>query len=111
VSSPDLDQAAVSLLGASEGLLAEASERDRRTLVSATMEVEALDPSATAFASRLASDRWFCWEQPDRDGFAIAGIGTAWGIVSRGHGRFADIEAGCAELTRDRLAAEPDDLP
>jgi isochorismate synthase len=111
VSGPDLDQAADSLLGASEGLLAEASERGRRTLVSATIEVGALDPSATAFASRLASDRWFCWEQPDREGFAIAGIGSAWEIVSRGPGRFTDIETGCAELSRDRLAVEPDDLP
>jgi salicylate biosynthesis isochorismate synthase/menaquinone-specific isochorismate synthase len=70
-----------------------------------------VDPSAAAFASRLASDRWFCWEQPDREGFAIAGIGVAWEIVSRGSRRFADAEAGCARMSLDRLAAEPADLP
>jgi salicylate biosynthesis isochorismate synthase/menaquinone-specific isochorismate synthase len=89
----------------------EAAERERRTLVSATLEVEELDPSGAAFASRLASDRWFCWEQPDRGGFALAGLGTAWEIVSRGSGRFAEVEAGCAEMSRERLSMEPDGLP
>jgi isochorismate synthase len=79
--------------------------------VSATLEVDALDPSAVAFASRLASDRWFCWEQPDRDGFALAGVGAAWEVVSRGSDRFEDVEAGCAEIARDRIAAEPAGIP
>jgi hypothetical protein len=101
------DQAAGRLLGAIEDRLAEALERRRRTLVSATLEVESLDPGAVAFASRLASDRWFCWEQPDRERFAIAGIGSAWEVVSRGRDRFAHAEAACAEMSRARLAAEP----
>jgi salicylate biosynthesis isochorismate synthase len=105
------DQAAGPLLDAIEDRLAEALERRRRTLVSATVEVASLDPGAVTFASRLASDRWFCWEQPDRERFAIAGIGAAWEIASRGGDRFADAEAACAEMSRDRLAGEPDDLP
>jgi isochorismate synthase len=105
------DQAAGRLLDALEDRLPEALRRGRRTLVSATLEVEPLDPSAVAFASRLASDRWFCWEQPDRERFAIAGIGSAWEIVSRGSARFPDAEAACAEASRDRLAAESEDLP
>ncbi|HWJ42281.1 MAG TPA: hypothetical protein VNR67_02510, partial [Solirubrobacterales bacterium] len=56
--------------------LQEASGRRRRTLVSVTKEVEVDDPCAAVFASRLASDRWFCWEQPDRE-FALAGLGVA----------------------------------
>ena len=44
----------------------------KRLLVSVTVPVEIEDPTAAVFASRLATDRWFCWEQPDRDGFAIA---------------------------------------
>jgi isochorismate synthase len=99
------------LLDTLEDLTAAGEERGSRTLVSATVEVEALDPGAVAFASRLASDRWFCWEQPDRDGFAIAGIGAAWEAVSRGPGRFADVEASCAELARDRIRDEPAELP
>jgi len=54
----------------------QAAGRRRRTLVSVTAEVELDDPCAAVFASRLASDRWFCWEQPDR-GFALAGLGVA----------------------------------
>jgi salicylate biosynthesis isochorismate synthase len=91
--------------------MADALARGRRTLVSATTRVEGLDPSAVAFASRLASDRWFCWEQPERDGFAVAGIGSAWEIASRGEDRFADIERACAEISRERVADEPDGLP
>ena len=63
------------------------------------------------FASRLASDRWFCWEQPDRERFALAGLGSAFEIVSRGPDRFTDLIDGCAAITRGRLAAEPDHLP
>jgi salicylate biosynthesis isochorismate synthase/menaquinone-specific isochorismate synthase len=63
------------------------------------------------FASRLASDRWFCWEQPDREGFALAGLGSAFEIVSRGPERFADLIGGCAAVIRGRVAAEPDHLP
>jgi salicylate biosynthesis isochorismate synthase len=85
--------------------------RGRRTLVSATTRVEELDPSAVAFASRLASDRWFCWEQPERDGFAVAGVGSAWEVVSRGTHRFADVERACAEISRGRVADEPHGLP
>jgi salicylate biosynthesis isochorismate synthase/menaquinone-specific isochorismate synthase len=63
------------------------------------------------FASRRADDRWFCWEEPDRDGFAIATLGSAHDIVSRGPSRFADLRADTTALIRGRLASEPDDLP
>jgi salicylate biosynthesis isochorismate synthase len=94
-----------------ESLLVEAGRRNRRTLVSFTTRVEDCDPSALVFASRRAGDRWFCWEQPDRDGFALAGFGTAHEVVSRGPERFADVVADCAEVSRDRLSGEPPDTP
>jgi isochorismate synthase len=80
-------------------------------LVSATIELDGdIDPVALAAGSRLASDRWFCWEQPDR-GFALAGLGTAAEVLSRGPERFRDLAEGCSRVTRDRIAAEPDGLP
>jgi len=80
-------------------------------LVSATIELdETVDPTAIAAGSRLASDRWFCWEQPDR-GFAVAGIGTAAEVVSRGRDRFSDLAAGCSRIVHDREAEEPPGLP
>ncbi len=80
-------------------------------LASATVELDhETDPTAIAAGSRLATDRWFCWEQPDR-GFALAGIGTAAEVVSRGGDRFADLAAGCSRVGHDRVAEEPQGLP
>ena len=82
----------------------------RRTLVSVTAEVEIEDPVAVAFASRLASDRWFCWEQPDRE-FALAAIGVAHEAASRGVGRFEDVAVECSRVTQGRICDEPAGLP
>jgi salicylate biosynthesis isochorismate synthase/menaquinone-specific isochorismate synthase len=99
------------LLSALEGLLSEAAAGRRRRLVSVTREVDVSDPCAVVFASRRASDRWFCWEQPDRGGFALAGLGSVAEVVSRGPSRFVDVVADSAELIRGRLADEPVGLP
>ncbi len=69
------------------------------------------DPSAAIFASRRADDRWFCWEQPERDGFALAGVGVAASAISRGPSRFADVARTAAESMHGRLADEPTELP
>jgi salicylate biosynthesis isochorismate synthase/menaquinone-specific isochorismate synthase len=98
------------LLSRMQDGLEQAASRERRTLVSATVEVDGLDPCAEAFATRLASDRWFCWEQPDR-GFALAGVGSAHEVVSRGERRFSDMAEGCLGLGRDRIATGEEGLP
>jgi isochorismate synthase len=81
-----------------------------RSLVSVTVPVDVSDPVAAIFGARLASDRWFCWEEPER-GLAIAGLGSAHEVVSRGPDRFSDVAEGCAELLRARAADEPGELP
>src|SRR5580692_5706576 len=83
-----------------------AGDRKRRTLVSVTVETEIADPCAAVFASRLASDRWFCWEQPDR-GFALAGIGVAHEASSRGETRFDDVARECLRTGGDAVLDEP----
>ncbi|MEA3045846.1 MAG: menaquinone-specific isochorismate synthase [Sphingomonadales bacterium] len=85
--------------------------RGPRRLVSATAQVEIDDPAAAVFASRLAGDRWFAWEQPDRGGFALAGLGSAHEAISRGTCRFADLAAACTAALRDRVSTEPEGLP
>jgi salicylate biosynthesis isochorismate synthase/menaquinone-specific isochorismate synthase len=90
--------------------LDKAAGRKRRTLVSVTSEVGLGDPCAAVFASRLASDRWFCWEQPDRD-FALAGLGVAHEASSRGEGRFADVAEECLRVGAGAVLEEPRGLP
>jgi isochorismate synthase len=67
-----------------------------------------IDPCAAIFASRLASDRWFCWEQPDRD-FALAALGVAAEVTSRGLNRFQDVARRC--LGGDAIVDQPSGLP
>ena len=99
-----------------DGLLAEldaalAAAEPHRRVVSVTSRVDIADPSATVFASRLASDRWFCWEQPNRDGFALAALGSAHEIVARGPKRFADVSRELARVGRGAISHGADDVP
>ncbi len=87
-----------------------AAARERRTLVSVTVPVDGLDPCAAVFASRLASDRWFCWEQPDRE-FALAALGVAHEATSRGAGRFEEVARECLRLREGAIVDEPAGLP
>lgn len=85
-----------------------ARARGRRVVVSVTTPIEGVDPCAAVFASRLASDRWFCWEQPDRE-FALAALGAAHEVASRGPDRFRDTAREC--LGSETIADEPAGLP
>jgi salicylate biosynthesis isochorismate synthase/menaquinone-specific isochorismate synthase len=91
-------------------LIGRAAGRVRRTLVSATVEIDVADPCAAVFASRLASDSWFCWEQPDR-GFALAALGVAQRATSRGEDRFADVAGQCLGTGAEAIVEEPVGLP
>jgi salicylate biosynthesis isochorismate synthase/menaquinone-specific isochorismate synthase len=103
-----LAAATESLLAKLSGALERAAERDRRTVASVTAPVEAIDPCAAVFASRLASDRWFCWEQPDRE-FALAALGVVHEATSRGPDRFRDLAREC--LGMEAVSDEPPGLP
>jgi isochorismate synthase len=76
-----------------------------------TRPIEAVDPVAVTFASRRADDRFFCWEEPSRAGFAIGAIGAAHEIVSRGADRVADLVRDSTAFAAGRLAEEPPSLP
>jgi isochorismate synthase len=92
------------------GALAKGADRGRRTLVSVTREVEVDDPCAVVFSSRLANERWFCWEQPDRE-FALAGMGVAHEAASRGNRRFVEVADECLRLGDHPVLEEPRGLP
>lgn len=63
-----------------------------------------LDLSAAVLAARRPDDHYFCFEQPDRDGFVLAGLGQATLLEARGEGRFAQVAARARELGRRTLA-------
>jgi salicylate biosynthesis isochorismate synthase/menaquinone-specific isochorismate synthase len=89
-----------------------AAERARRTgapaLAAVTVPVAAeLDLSAAVLKARYPDDPFSCLEQPDRDGFALAGLGQALAIEARGPGRFAEVAARARELGRTAIADDP----
>ena len=97
-----------SLLGAR---VDEALERSRRlgrpVLAAATINLDSdLDVAACVFASRRAEERYFVWEQPDRDRFALGGLGAAVTVNAGGSDRFGDAAAGCAETLRDAVLGD-----
>src|SRR2546423_856159 len=81
-----------------------ARDSGRSVLAATTVPVgERLDPAAIAWASRRAGERWFCLEQPERDGFALAALGAVHTLESRGPDRFAEIAAAWRGLAANAL--------
>jgi isochorismate synthase len=70
-----------------------------------------LDLSAAVLGARRPGDRYACLEQPDRDGFVLAGLGQAVVLEARGAGRFAEVAAMARELGRAAFADDPADDP
>jgi salicylate biosynthesis isochorismate synthase/menaquinone-specific isochorismate synthase len=70
-----------------------------------------LDLSAAVLAARRPGDRFACLEQPDRDGFVLAGLGQAAVLESRGAARFEEVSARARELGRSAIADDPADDP
>src|SRR4030095_7298947 len=101
---PDIRGGAVNvvLAPASDALRARcerAVRRARRTgrevLVALTVRVAPdVDPSATVFASRRSGEPWFCFEQPDRSGAALAALGSVRHITGSGPARVAAAAPG-----------------
>jgi len=85
--------------------LARAAGRGRPVVVSITVELDpGIDVAASVFASRAAEERYFVWEQPDRDRFAIGALGSAATIdAARGADRFRSAAAQATDVMRDAV--------
>jgi isochorismate synthase len=70
-----------------------------------------LDLVAAVLAARRTTDRYFCFEQPDRDGFVLAGVGQAAILESRGPDRFKEVAAAARELGRGAMTDDLDGGP
>src|SRR4051812_32984531 len=67
------------------------ARRDGEALAALTIALDRrADPSAIAVASRRPGEPWWCFEQPDRDGAALATLGVVRTIEATGRDRFAD---------------------
>ena len=77
-------------------------------LVGLTVPSAAVDPSAVAFASRRAGEDWFCFEQPDRGGAALAAPRRRAAARGVGPERFAAVAAAWRELAGARSPTRPD---
>jgi isochorismate synthase len=67
-----------------------------------------IDPSAVVAASRRADEPWFLFEQPDRDGAALAALGCVHAIHTGGRHRFVDAAEEWRSLAGSAEADVPD---
>jgi salicylate biosynthesis isochorismate synthase/menaquinone-specific isochorismate synthase len=90
-----------------EAALRRARRERRRVIASVTAPIAAeLDLSAAVLAARRAEDRFFCFEQPDRERSTLAALGEAALVETSGEGRFREAAAACRELARGAEAAD-----
>jgi salicylate biosynthesis isochorismate synthase/menaquinone-specific isochorismate synthase len=103
---------APALLAGARRAIKRARKAGRPILLGHTVRVgRSVDPSAVVFASRQAGEDWFCFEQPDRDGAAIAALGVVARLRASGPGRFKRVAADWRRLSADAIADAPDGPP
>jgi salicylate biosynthesis isochorismate synthase len=103
---------AVGLLARCERAVRRARRRGRPVLLAHTERLAAaVDPSAAVFASRAAGEPWFCLEQPDRNGAALAALGCVTRLTGSGPGRFGAVASAWRDLLADAVADAPDGPP
>ena len=92
--------------------LKQARSSGSASLLSVTSRCEAADdPTAIAVRSRRGEEPWFCFEQPDRRGSAIAALGCLRALESDGPDRFTTIARAWQELAGSALADPPERAP
>ncbi len=70
-----------------------------------------VDPTAVVAASRRPLEAWFCLEQPDRDGSAVAALGCVRSLEAHGPDRFGELARRWRALVATALADPPDGPP
>jgi salicylate biosynthesis isochorismate synthase/menaquinone-specific isochorismate synthase len=95
------------LVARAGGALDRARASGEAVVAAITLDADpATDPTAVALASRRPGERWLCLEQPERDGAALAALGSAYTIEASGPQRFRTV---AAEWRRVAAAAVVDD--
>ena len=60
-----------------------------------------VDPASVAVASRRPGEPWFCFEQPDRGGAALAALGCVRALGASGPDRFREVARSWRALARE----------
>lgn len=68
-----------------------------------------LDPSAVVAAARRRGEPWFCFEQPERAGSALAGLGSVREIGGEGAGRFLEVAATWRDVASRAISGTGED--
>jgi isochorismate synthase len=77
----------------------------RPVLVSQSLSLpEGTDPTAVVCSSRRPGEPWFAFEQPDREGVALAGLGQATALQASGEERFAELTERWRALAAEALS-------
>ena len=71
----------------------------------------AADPTAVVAASRRHDESWFCLEQPDREGSAVAALGCVRSLQANGPGRFGELARRWRAIVATAFADPPDGPP
>jgi salicylate biosynthesis isochorismate synthase len=88
--------------------LQRARRSGRATLATITYALAVdTDPSAVVCASRRPSEPWFCFEQPDRGGAALAGLGQVVCLEDSGPERFSTVADRWRSLSARAVADSP----
>jgi len=108
-----LDPAARELLAARvEAAVRRARGGAGEALAAVTVPLRAaIDPVALVAASRRAGEPWFCFEQPDRDGQALAALGCVRELPrasAAGRNRFESVAREWRALAAAAFADPPD---
>ena len=71
----------------------------------------AIDPSAVVATSRRPGEPWFCFEQPERDGAAVAALGAVRILEAHGRDRFVELARRWRQLVAEAVTDEPQPSP
>lgn len=88
-----------------------ARRRGVPTLATISLALPAgVDPTAVVCASRRPLERWFAFEQPDRDHASLAGLGETVSLQADGPGRFTSVAERWRALAASAVSDQAEGL-
>jgi salicylate biosynthesis isochorismate synthase/menaquinone-specific isochorismate synthase len=108
-----LDERAVARLERRvEAALRRARGAGASALVSVSARIDpSCDPTAMVAAARRPGEPWFCLEQPDREGLALAALGAVRVLEASGAGRFDEVARRWRALAASAASDPPGGSP